>query len=132
MAAVVPHDLMIWPIFSHTETIVGYRSRLMEFGIGEPDTRFSGYWEADAPVRCDDERVRCSAYIRPEKAMLCLANWSDEAIEGLPVTVDLQAVRLPAEVEARNAMTGEGVEIEGGIISVDLEPKRLVLVEIGG
>lgn len=130
MAAVVPHDLMVWPIFSHTETIVGYRSRLMEFGIDEPDTRFAGYWEADAPAQCADERVKCSAYIRPEKAMLCLGNWSDEAIAGLPVTVDLEAMRLPAEVSARNAMTGESVQVEGGIISVDLEPKRLALVEI--
>ena len=132
MAAVVPHDLMVWPIFSHTDTVTGLRGRLMEFGIGKPDVRFAGYWEADAPVRCADERVKCSVYIRPGKAMLCLGNWSDETIEDLAVTVDTEALRLPDRIEARNAMTGETVEFGGGKLLLDLEPKRLTLVQLGG
>lgn len=132
MAAVVPHDLLVWPVFADTETIMGLRTRLMEFGIGEPDTRFIGYWEADAPVRCDDERVKCSAYVRPGKVLLCIGNWSDEAIAGLPVRLDLEALGLPVRIEARNAMTGESVAVEEGIAHPDLEPKRLTLVEING
>ena len=130
MAAVVPHDVMVWPVFSDTETIMAYRTRLMEFGIGEPDTRFIGYWELDAPVLCDDERVKCSAYVRPNGVMLCIGNWSDETIEALPVTLDREALRLGADVQARNAMTGESVEFDGGKLLVNLEPKRLTLVLI--
>ncbi len=131
MAAVVPHDLMVWPIFSHTETIMGLRTKLMEFGIGEPDTRFVGYWE-DAGVRCGDERVKCSAYVRPGKIMLCLGSAADETIEALPVTLDLQALGLPERVEARNAMTGESIAVDGGKVLVSLEAKRLTPVEISG
>ncbi len=130
MAAVVPHDLMVWPVFSDTDTIMGLRTRLMEFGIGEPDTRFVGHWEADAPVQCADTRVKCSAYVRPGKVMLCIGNWSDDTIGDLQVTLDLQALGLPAQVTARNAMTDESVAVDGGIARIGLEPKRLTLVEI--
>jgi hypothetical protein len=130
MAAIIPHDLMVWPVFSHTETIMALRSRLMHFGIDRPDTHFVGYWETDAPVQCDDGRVRCSAYVRPGKVMLCLGNWSEDAIEDLPVELDLTALTLPSTAGARNALTHESVQIEGGKVLVDLEPKRLTLVEI--
>jgi hypothetical protein len=132
MAAIVPHDLMVWPVFADAGTIMDLRTRLMEFGIDEPDTRFVGYWEADAPVQCADERVKGSAYARPGNIMLCLGNWSEEAIEGLPVEVDFEALNLPVTVEAQNAITGESVQVEGGKVLADLEPKRLTLVEVSG
>lgn len=129
MAAIVPHDLMVWPIFAHSDTIMALRDRLIEFGIGEADTRFHGYWEADAPVRCAEEQVKAGAYVRPGRAMLCLGNWSDETIS-CEVEVDLAALGLTSVTRARDAMTGESLEFDGEKVFVDLAAKRLTLVEM--
>jgi len=116
MAAVTPHDLMVWPVFAETDTIMGVRDQLMEFGIGEPDVRFIGYWEADAGIRCTDERVRVSAYVRPGRALLVAANWSDEEIADLAIEIEGAKLGLAEE----------------GAVRVTVAGKTVALVEVGG
>ncbi len=116
MAAVAPHDLMVWPVFADTETIMSVRDRLMEFGIGEPDTRFIGYWEEDSGIRCADERVRISTYVRPGRVLLVAANWSEEEITDAVIEINPGKLGLA----------------EGGAVRVTLPPKQVTLVEVGG
>ncbi len=132
MAAVVPHDLMVWPAFVETDTVMSIRTPLMEFGIGEPDTRFIGHWQGDGRVRCADERVKVSAYVRPGRVMLCVANWSDEEIADLAIDLAAAGLGLREDLTARDARSGEAVTVAGTQVRLALPAKHLRLIEVTG
>ncbi|HUS80030.1 MAG TPA: glycoside hydrolase domain-containing protein, partial [Armatimonadota bacterium] len=131
MAAVVPHDVMVWPVFANVDAIMQIRDPLMAFGIGETDVTFLPYWQGDTGVSCGDERAIVSAYLRPGKLMLCVANRSKDEIAGLPVALDLQALGLPGQVTATDAVRGEEVPVVGTRLTVPMPPEslRLLLVQ---
>ncbi len=130
MAATVPHDLMAWPLFVHAETLLRTRAALEGFGIGRPETRFLPYWEQHPGLSVPtDGRVKVSAYLRPGKALLVLANWSGEATAP-EVRLDARALGLPAGARARDAETGEALALQDGRLTVPVPAKRLRLVEV--
>jgi hypothetical protein len=128
MAAIVPHDVMVWPLFSETDAIMQVRDALMAFGIGEEDAGFIGYWEEDAGIECPDERVVVSAYTRPGQILLCVTNRSDDEIARVPISVDLRKLGL-AGVSATDQITGEGVAIAGGVVTLAMPAKSLRLLK---
>ncbi|NLB96190.1 MAG: LamG domain-containing protein [Armatimonadetes bacterium] len=131
MAAVVPHDAMIWPIFSETETVTSYRRALMEFGIGEADTRFIPYWKKDAGLECAHPGVKLSAYQRPGKLLLLLANWTAEDASGVTVSLAPALLEKGAPTRARDALSGEAVPVTaGGRLVLAVPAKRVRLVEV--
>ncbi len=132
MASVVPHDLMVWPSFADAETIMAMRTPLTEFGIGEPDTRFIGHWQPDTGVACADGRAKVSAYIRPGRLMLCVANWSEDDIAGLAIDLDPAKLGLAPPFSARDARTGEPLEMAGTQVLAPAPAKRLRLIEVTG
>lgn len=130
MTAAVPHDLMLWPSFAHAETIMKYRSALDAFGIGAPDTRFLPYWRVDTGVTCDDARVKISAYVRPGKVLLCVANWSSEELRDLRIRITPSRLKLSANMSARDAVTDRSLVIDGDRLAMSMPAKRLRLIEI--
>lgn len=128
LALVIPHDQLLWPLFIHNPTALQYREALGKFGYGEPDTRFVGYWQADSPVKADNPQATVSLYVRPGKAMLCVANWTAEELRSVTLTADLAALKLPANTGAREALTGEARPVTGGKLSLNLPAKSLTLI----
>ncbi|MCD6360007.1 MAG: hypothetical protein J7M38_04020, partial [Armatimonadetes bacterium] len=129
MAAIVPHDVMVWPIFADTDAIMQVRDALTDFGIGEKDAGFAGYWENDSGIECPDERVLVSAYTRPGRVLLCVTNRSDEEIASVPVTVDVTKLGLTG-TSAIDAVTGEALAIDGRTVLVPMPAGHLRLIRV--
>lgn len=129
MAAVVPHDLMVWPCFADTGEIMRIRDALMAFGIGEADADFLGYWQSDSGISCPDQRVMVSAYTRPGALLLCVTNTTAEPIDALPITLDPGRLGLPLTA-ATDALTGEELSIRGQTIVLPLPAKSLRLIRV--
>jgi len=128
MAATVPHDLMVWPCFAHADTIMKYRSALDAFGIAAPDTRFLPYWRADTGITRDDARVKISAYLRPGKVLLCVANWSSTELSRVRIRIAHTKLRLSASATARDASTDEPLASTQGRLTLSMPAKRLRLL----
>ena len=102
-----------------------------DFGIAE--SRMIGFWDARPAVTASDSAVKVTAFIRPERALLSLGNYSDEAkdvtltIDWKRLGMDPENVRLVATAikEMQPAMQWEAGE------SLKLEPRKgwLIYVE---
>ena len=130
MAAVVPHDLIVWTLFVNSEAVIEIRAALIAFGIRQPDTRFVPYWESGTGVSTSDRRVKLSAYVRPGKALLCASNWSADPIDALTVDLQPDALGLMLPLRARDALSQADVPMDGAQLTFPMPPKRLRLVEI--
>lgn len=114
LAAVVPHDLLIWPLFAHEGTLLAARKVQEEFGIGERDVKLLPFWHKGTGIRCESEKVWLTGYLRPGKLLLCASNPTAEAI------------RTVLHVDRKRLGLAEGEET----IEVTLEPKRVRFVEV--
>ncbi len=107
--------------------------RLMDaFGIAE--SRMSGYWLPDPPVRTGNPEVRATAYARDGAVLLALGSWSDRD-EVVRLELDREALGLGTDLRARVPAV-EGLQEAG---DVDLSAVRVpagqglfVLVEPAG
>lgn len=48
-----------------------------EFGI--QDAEMIGYWSSSCPVRTDHEEIMATAYVKPDKALISIASWAENA-----------------------------------------------------
>jgi hypothetical protein len=72
-ALVAPHDtwyLWTWP------TCNGIRPSLARFGMDDPAIRFVPYWDLGGAVAVTGQRTLVSAWAKPDKALLMIANLS--------------------------------------------------------
>ncbi|MEN6546261.1 MAG: glycoside hydrolase domain-containing protein [Armatimonadia bacterium] len=129
LAAVVPHDIEIWPVFADPVPLMRVRKVMDDFGLGQPDTKLLPFWHENTGLTGSDPRARLTGYLRPGKLLLCAGNLSAEEV-ALPVQLDLKALNLPATVKATNADTGEAIPVSAGKLQLKLAPKRLQLIEI--
>lgn len=56
-----------------------------DFGIS--DSRMIGYWHSENPVKTDNENVLATVYLKENKALICLYNFSDKR-EGFSIKID--------------------------------------------
>lgn len=89
-----------------------------DFGIGEGDVRFHGYWMKDVPVRVSAPRVLASVYRRAESALVVVVNTSAEACEA---QLSLEAPLRSAG--AADAETGQVLAMDGAKVSLKMEPR---------
>jgi hypothetical protein len=129
LAAVVPHDIEIWPLFVDPQPLMRVRKTMEDFGIGQPDVKLLPFWHKDTGLKATDARVRVTGYLRPGKLLLCVGNLSKEDVT-LPVELDLKALGLPAAAKATNADTGEAIVMATGRVQVRAPAKRLQLIEV--
>lgn len=47
-----------------------------EFGIQDAETM--GYWSPSCPVKTNNEKILATAYVKPNKALIAIASWSEE------------------------------------------------------
>ncbi len=51
------------------------------------DSRMLGYWHSENPVKTDNENVLATVYLKENKALICLYNFSDKR-EGFSIKID--------------------------------------------
>jgi len=129
MTAVVPHDLMVWPLFSDTDTVMKYRDALVAFGIGEADTVFLPYWRTDTGLACDNKDVLVSGYLRPGKLLLCVSNYSKENLS-VDISLETDRLKLAGERQATDVFGAETMPLRDGWLHVPVPAKRMRLLEI--
>ena len=64
------------------------------------------------------------------KALLCLPNWSSDAIASLTIHVDASALKPPPAARAADAMTGEALPLDNAALTLSLPAKWVRLVEV--
>ncbi|MCE5238075.1 LamG domain-containing protein [bacterium] len=129
LAAVVPHDLLIWPLFAHEPTLLAARKIQEEFGIGEADTKLLPFWHEGTGLTCDRAEVLLTGYQRPGKLLLCASNPTDEPLT-VSLGVDLAKLGLPAGARGRDLRTGATVAVEAGVVRTTLPAKRVQFIEV--
>ncbi len=130
MAAVVPHDLMAWPVFAHTATLMKFRAALDSFGAAAGDVRFIPCWDQRGLIRCSAPGVVVSAYQRPGKLLLCVANWSGRDAADTVVALRLRGLGLKSIRSARSLLTGRAAAVRGAEVVVSLPAGTLDLVAV--
>ena len=70
--------------WGYTNTVQMYRA-WDDFGIS--DSRMLGYWHSENPVKTDNENVLATVYLKENKALICLYNFSDKR-EGFSIKID--------------------------------------------
>jgi hypothetical protein len=117
LALTLLHDIGVWPIYCHTETVEAVRRAQREFGTAT--ARFVPYWENGGPARMSHPGLLASAWIRPQEALLVVANRSDKAAQTrlrlVPSLVPGSAPWLAAD-----ALTGEALPAAGAPPEVSL------------
>ncbi len=70
--------------WGYTNAVQMYRA-WDDFGIS--DSRMLGYWHSENPVKTDNENVLATVYLKENKALICLYNFSDKR-EGFSIKID--------------------------------------------
>ena len=65
-----------------------------EFGIEE--AAMKGYWDDDCPVATSDPEVKATAYVRPDRTLIAVGNFSTDPKQ-VRLTIDWQAIGIPAD-----------------------------------
>ncbi|OIO95322.1 MAG: hypothetical protein AUJ92_08180 [Armatimonadetes bacterium CG2_30_59_28] len=79
LSLMLPHDVLIWVAWCHTQTARDYNAVLQdEFQTWADDCTFLPYWEAKDIIKGQDDTLISSAYVRDNSTLLIIANWSDK------------------------------------------------------
>ncbi len=136
MATVVPHDLLTWPVFADTETIMSCRTALQEFGCDDPGTRVMPYWHTGIGIEWEHPDVLVTGYVRDGGLLLCIANWGEAAAEAMPISVSgaLRHAGLRADIALPTAVTwGAGdATYSSGVVTATVPPHSMILVSVTG
>ncbi len=62
-------------------------------GFGIAESRMTGYWEQDCPVRTGSPEVLATAYVRPGKTLVAVASWAKAPVE-CRLKIDWASLRL--------------------------------------
>lgn len=132
LAYFLPHDVLFWRAWSDPATLNAALKPLQtDFGIGDEDSFFLPYWEADGIIDGQSDTLVCSAHIKPSRVMLVIGNWAEEPTD-LDLAIDLEALGL-ADAQGLTAIDpvdGAEMTLDGGHLTGSLGPRdyRLVLL----
>lgn len=125
------HDVLVWPNFCHTETVLAAQRVKAAYGIGDADVVYHPYWrQKRAIIDSDRSDVKASYYSKPDGVLLVISNLGDEASR---VRVDPSALEHFAsagEVTAIDAESGEPVGIDGGWPAIEVPAKDYRLIRM--
>jgi hypothetical protein len=121
LAFTMLHDVLVRPL----DTGEGLRliSRIWKAreDFGTEEARWIPYWDAKSPAHPGPQGIMVSLHSRPRRgALLVVSNLGPQRARA-QVRVDLDALGLPAEVEAADALSGERVPLSGATLSFPLE-----------
>ena len=104
----------------------------LDFGIGEADVTFFGYWQGQPPVSSSQAAVKVSAYRRPTRSLLVAVNTDRAQQQETLLRLNAQTLyRTPGHYQVRDAVTGTLLPLEDGAIRLQLPARgeRYLYVE---
>ncbi|MDD5520777.1 MAG: DUF6067 family protein [Kiritimatiellae bacterium] len=105
LGVMLVHELRAWDY--GPETDMAFYGKLYEFGYGEPDCQVFNYWDAGHPVKIEGVNGRTIVLARGRKALVIITDYGNGGTAKL--IVDLNKLRLPSNVTAKDFETGETV-----------------------
>jgi hypothetical protein len=122
-------DMWIW--YAHCNRSVVQRLEKIEAdcGIGQPGTRFLGYWENAEFARVDHPDAKASFYVRPgEVVLMYVTNFSREPVEvGLALNLAEFGLR---DLSATDAENSKALSMTDGVLEVDIPPHDFRLIKL--
>ena len=111
---------------------LGARSALIKpmaaFGYGSPDCRVTNYWDDEAPLRVEDDRVKWLLMRRDGKLMMLLVTWRPNPATA---TIQLDAKRLDVSTgTAVDVESGESLPLRDGTLEVPMDKYGVRLIRI--
>jgi len=88
------------------------------------------YWSNGAVVACSPEGVYATAYRRPKDGLLLFVSNLNEADANAAVKLDLAKLGLPAKCRAWDALTGDAMGTDGGVLRFPLAAWRYRAVRV--
>ncbi len=125
LACFLPHEIQPTTWISAGTDLPTYRKIagiIWDFGKGEPDTRFVGYWEKDNPVQPQSGSLIASSYHRKEKILIVAGNYGGD--DTIPIKIAGTAVK------AVNAETGAPLSLKGNQVILPIKKHDIALIEI--
>jgi hypothetical protein len=113
-----PNDVMLVGGYHNPQERAKYQKVVNDFGTGAPDCVFYPYWEDGSPIRSSAESI-ASAYVRPGKMLLVVANRAEEPRE-VKVQVDFKKLGLAPAAEAGDMQTGEKFAVRDGAVAAPI------------
>jgi hypothetical protein len=94
-----------------------------EFGIGEGDVRFHGYWMPQPPATSSNDSVRVSTFSRPGQTLLVVVNFDRANPQATNIAADLDRLSLsPLKLVAMDPETWNSVG-DPARLALELPPR---------
>jgi glycosyl hydrolase family 123 len=111
-------------------TVARLREARNLFRQWEDDVSFTGYWDADLPVRVANKDFRASLYRRPGSALLVIGNTGEAGRS--KIAPNWKALGIdPKTARLADPETGRGIPLEGDGFAVDVRRHDVRLVLVG-
>jgi hypothetical protein len=95
----------------------------------DADTRFIGYWEHSPLYSVEPPQVLGSLYLKPGRALLVLGSQTEAETE-VQVGLGKLLKALPTGATARDAVSGEALDLMGGELRLTMSGRSWQLVEV--
>jgi len=128
LAFTMQHDVRVRPHGSGRllEQMSKIWDVMTRFGVDAAE--WQPYWSNGQLVSAQPEAVKVSMYVKPTRALLVVANLSSTEAKSAQVQVAGSRLGLPATAKARDALSGEHLELAHGRLTLPLGPMRMRLV----
>lgn len=131
LAVMLPHDLLIWPVFIQADTVLAARDALVSAGVDRAETRFIGYWHDRPPAKSAPDGVLVSAWRMPDGTVaVVVANPTDTARDDAVVVLDPEVLG-PEVVRQVTACLPGDVTTHDGTVTLDLAAQSLQILRLG-
>lgn len=126
LALALLHDIGIWPIYCHLETVEAVRRAQRNFFTG--DVKFQPYWEGGGPLKVNDPALLTSGWIGREKLLAVLANLGETPVEAqVRIAPALPGGTLASAVDA---LSGESLEFDGRSLQLRVPSRSFRPIEL--
>ncbi len=149
LALTLLHDVLVWPLWCHAESVHQTQRVKAAYGIGDSDVVYHPYWRETEPVyESDSDQVKVSYYSKsapgstpgttPGSAsdsahgsvLMVVSNLGDQ-----PSRVRVDPARLPGlassdDLTAMDAEADQPLEIDGGRAVIEVPPKDYRLIRL--
>jgi hypothetical protein len=111
------HDVLVRP--GDVELASKIWNAAEEFG--RKSAKWLPYWENEAYVKVSDENVKCSIYSHGRKDAMIVVSNLGRYTANAEITLNLDALGLPAEIEAKDLISGQILSCKEGKLCLSLE-----------
>jgi len=96
--------------------------------FGRKQAHFLPYWNNSEYAKVSPTKSYTTLYLQPGKRVMCIVSNLSKVTSDVKVALNLQKMKLGSNVTARNALTGESIQIDKGSLKVNLQSYDYALV----